>query len=194
MLIRFLQKNKFCCSIIRRAGRYRARDITEEICQYLNKEDNILDIGAGTCNICAVLRRKEFQITPLDVSNLSFVDDIKPIIYDGQKIPFDDDSFDVSLILTVLHHTPDPRQIIKEAKRVSKKIIIMEDIYTNVFHKYATFFLDSLLNFEFKGHPHTNKSDREWKILFKELGLRPKATKYRRSFLVFKQAVYYLES
>ncbi|MCK5591854.1 MAG: methyltransferase domain-containing protein, partial [Candidatus Pacebacteria bacterium] len=157
-------------------------------------EDNIIDIGAGTCNVCALLKEKGFQIIPLDVQNLSFVKEIKPVIYDGRKIPFEDKSFNTSLILTVLHHTSVPEDIIKEAKRVSQRIIIIEDIYLNTFHKYLTYFVDNLLNFEFSGHPHTNKGDQEWKLLFKELGLKLKEARYRRSFLVFKQAVYYLES
>ncbi len=194
MLIRFFQQNDFLRRIVSWLGKQRAKDLLKEVYRYLNKTDNIIDIGAGTCNICAVLKEKGFKTTPLDVQNLSFVGEIKPVIYDGREIPFADKSFDVSLLLTVLHHTPVPKEIIKEAKRVSQKIIIIEDIYLNTFHKYLTCFVDSLLNFEFRGHPHTNKSDQEWKLLFKELGLKLKQARYRWSFLIFKQAAYYLES
>ncbi|MCK5044452.1 methyltransferase domain-containing protein [Candidatus Parcubacteria bacterium] len=194
MIIEFLQKNDFCRKVVCRLGEQRAKDLLKEIYRHLDKKESIIDIGAGTCNVCAILTEKQFKVTPLDVKNLSFVDGVEPIIYKTGKIPFRDNSFNVSLILTVLHHTPIPEDIIKEAQRVSKKIIIIEDIYVNIFHKYLTFFADSLLNFEFVGHPHTNKSDKEWKMLFKKLGLQLKGARYRKSFLVFKQAVYYLES
>lgn len=194
MLIEFFQRNNVMRKVVCRLGRRRAKDLLKEIRRYLGREDSIIDIGAGTCNICALLKEEHFKITPLDVKNLSFVNGVEPVIYDGRKIPFADNSFDVSLILTVLHHAPVPEDIIKEARRVSQKIIIIEDIYTNVFHKYLTYFADSLFNFEFKGHPHTNKSDQEWKTLFKELGLQLEYVRYRRTFLVFKQAVYSLKS
>lgn len=192
-LINFLQKNKFFRKIIYKAGKERAKSIVKGIEPFLNKKDKILDVGSGTCNICEILYKKGYDVTPLDIQNLSFVDNIKPILYDGNKIPFGDDKFDVSLILTVLHHTPKPEKILMEAMRVSKQIIIIEDIYTNVIHKYLTYFFDSLLNLEFIGHPRTNKSDKQWKATFNKLGLRLIDARYKRMFLVFKNATYYLE-
>lgn len=193
MLVQFLQRNKFFRKIIYKIGDLRAHQIFAYIQPFLNKKDQILDIGSGTCNVYEVLSDKGYKVVPLDVQNLSFVDHIDPIIYDGDKIPFNDNKFDKSLILTVLHHTPEPEKIIKEAKRVSKSIIIMEDIYTSWFHKYLTYFFDSLVNLEFIGHPHTNKSDAEWKKVFKKLDLKLVNTEYINSFIFIKQVVYYLE-
>lgn len=193
MLIQFLQKNKIFRKIIYKAGNTRAQDMVSRFQVYLKKNDLIIDIGSGVCNVCEILSNNGYQITPLDVQNLSFVDGIKPVIYDGKKIPFDDDKFDKALILTVLHHTPEPEKILLEAKRVSKNIIIIEDIYINWFHKYITYFFDSLLNLEFIGHPHTNKNDKQWKETFKKLGLKLIDVKYNSSLLVFKHATYYLE-
>jgi ubiquinone/menaquinone biosynthesis C-methylase UbiE len=193
MLIQFLQKNKFFRKIIYKVGNARAKDMIDKIQPFLNKKNSILDIGSGTCNVCEILSNKGYKITPLDVRDLSFVNNMKPIIYDGNKIPFNNDKFDKSLILTVLHHTPEPEKILREARRVSKSIIIIEDIYTNWFHKYVTYFFDSLLNLEFIGHPHTNKNDEQWKKTFERLGLKLVDVTYNHSFLVFKHATYYLE-
>lgn len=193
MLIEFLQKNKFFRRIIYKAGKARAKDMINKIKPFLNKNDAILDIGSGTCNVCEILFENRYKITPMDVQDLSFVNNIRPLIYNGNKIPYGDNQFDKTLILTVLHHTPSPENILKEAKRVSKKIIIIEDIYSNWLHKYITYFFDSLLNLEFIGHPHTNKSDKQWKKTFAKLGLKLIDAKYNRSFLVFKLATYYLE-
>jgi ubiquinone/menaquinone biosynthesis C-methylase UbiE len=193
MLIRFLQKNKFFRRIIYKIGKARAQDKIDKIESYLNKNDTILDIGSGTCNICEILSKKGYKITPLDVQDLSFVNNIKPIIYDGNKIPHDNNKFDKALILTVLHHTSNPEKILREAKRVSKRIVTIEDVYSNRINKYVTYFFDSLLNLEFMGHPHTNKSDGQWKKTFEKLGLKLVDAKYHHSFLVFKHAIYYLE-
>lgn len=192
MLIKFLQKNKFFRNIIYKLGKRRAQKIISGIKPFLNKKSFILDIGTGTCNISEILMKEGYNITPLDIKDLSFVDNIKPILYDGNKIPFDDNKFDIALILMVLHHTPYPEKIIEEAKRVSKKIIIIEDIYTNMFHKYITYFFDSLINLEFINHPHTNKSDKLWGDLFHKLELKIIETRYSNS-LIIHHATYYLK-
>lgn len=193
MLIQFLQNNRWFRKIIYRVGKARAKDMIDHIQPFLDKKDTIIDIGAGSCNVCEILSKKNYKIRPIDVKNLSFIDDIQPLIFDGTTIPFDDNTFDTSLILTVLHHTPEPEKIVQEAKRVSKKIIIMEDVYSNWFRKYITYFFDSLLNWEFIGHPHTNKSDAEWKKTFDSLGLKLLEARYDYSLIVFKHAVYYLK-
>ena len=57
--------------------------------------------------------------------------------------------------------------------------------------KYKTYIMDSIVNFEFKDHPHNNKTDIEWKNIFKQLNLKLVDTKYRKhgSFL---HAIYVL--
>lgn len=160
----------------------------------LKKEDRVLDIGPGTCNVCEILLQKGYMVTPLDVRNVSFVPSIQPLLYNGNTMPFKDKSFDVALILTVLHHTLHPEKILKEAMRVSKKVIIIEETYSNIFHKYLTYFFDSLLNLEFFGHPHTNKNKKEWGEIFSKLGFSIVDERYYNdSSLIFKQALYILE-
>lgn len=160
---------------------------------YLPGKGKAIDIGAGWCNLTELLQAEGMDVLALDVKDMSIVDGIDPVIYDGVRIPFEDDTFHLALLITVLHHTPRPAEIIKEARRVARSIVIIEDVYTSTFGKYWTFVMDSLVNLEFFGHPHSNKSDRQWRALFDELGLSLKDAKYQRSFLVFKHATYYLE-
>lgn len=191
MLINFLQKNIFTKKIIYTVAFYRAKNIYKQIKPYLR--GRILEVGAGTCNVGEEIKKNGHDVALLDVKNLSFVDGVSPILYDGKKMPFYDNQFDVSLVLTVLHHTSMPKNIIAEAKRVSKRIIIIEDIYDNKMQKYLTYFFDSLLNLEFWGHPHSNKNDKEWKKIFNIFNLKLIGVKYRMSFSIFKQAIYCLE-
>ena len=113
MLIKFLKNNKFFRKIIYQAANKRAKDVVSKIEPFLKKNNKILDIGPGTCNVPEILLEKNFNITLLDTHNLSFVNNIKPIIYDGNKIPYKNNKFDKTLILTVLHHTPNPEKILK---------------------------------------------------------------------------------
>jgi hypothetical protein len=190
---RILQNNSLFRKLIYTGGKLRAKDLLHKIEKHINIQNKIIDVGSGTCNIPELLRERNFNIMPVDIIDLSFVDDIKPVIIDGGRIPFEDNHFDVSLILTVLHHIKNPREMIEEAMRVSKKVIIIEDIFGNWFEKYATFFFDSVANLEFIGHPHSNKSDKQWRELFTELGLKVISAEYMRAYWVFRHGVYCLE-
>ncbi len=162
---------------------------------YLDKKDKILDLGAGSCHVTKLLRSDGYDITAIDVKNLSFFKDFKPIIYNGQNLPFSSSEFSTVLLITVLHHTSNPENILKEAQRVASRLLIIEeDIYTGLWQKYITFFIDSILNFEFFHHPHSNKTDREWRILFKRFGLKLKDVKYYKSHLFLHHAVYILDN
>ena len=136
---------------------------------------------------------QDLKVFPLDIENFSIVDTVSPTIYDGHRMPFKDDQFDTSLILFVLHHTYDPTELLIEAKRVSKKIIVFEDIVTSSTHKFLTAALDSLLNLEFYDQPHTNKRDEEWRTLFRHLGLKLLDQEYRTSAVIIRHAMYFLE-
>jgi 2-polyprenyl-3-methyl-5-hydroxy-6-metoxy-1,4-benzoquinol methylase len=193
MLVQILRKTPPLRWTLYHTGAARARDLVRRIERFIQPSDTVLDIGAGNCNICEILRGRGIRIEPMDVKNLSFVPSITPTLYDGSALPFSDGQFDVGLLITVLHHTPDPQKVVQEAARVCQRLVLIEDIFTSRPHKYMTFAADSLLNAEFFGHPHTNKSDAGWRELFDRLGLRLLAAEYQRSFLVFTHATYYLE-
>ncbi len=193
MVIEFLFRYKFFRKISLKVWQKRTRSIFKNIRPYLNKQDKILDIGAGGCSVCKALMQNGFNVTPLDIKNLSCEEDIKPVIFDGEKNPFNDNEFNVSLLITVLHHILQPEKIILEAKRVSQSIVIQEDIHKNSIQKYLTFLMDSITNLELLGHPHSNKSDKEWKQLFNKLGLKLKDAKYKTFWGIFDNVIYYLE-
>lgn len=193
MLVGFLQGRRLSRRIIYRLGRGRARKIVHRITPHLRGSTRIVDIGAGTCNVCELLREKGYDVTPVDVEDLSFVDGLKAQLVDGERLPFDDNVFDVALVLTVLHHTPEPEKVLAEAARVADGIVILEDIYAGRLQKRLTFFFDSLLNLEFAGHPHTNKSDDEWRALFEGMKLQLRDTRYD-SFLALRSVTYFLEA
>ncbi|EAM50625.1 methyltransferase domain-containing protein [Crocosphaera watsonii WH 8501] len=98
---------------------------------WLNHQDLILELGSGLGTITDYFQQQGFTIVPLDIQNFSLFSKVKPIVYDGQKIPFEDKAFSSVLLLTVLHHTVDVVSVICEAKKVGHKIMIIEDIYDN---------------------------------------------------------------
>ncbi len=172
------------------AWRWDARQKFERIQPALKQGNTFIDIGSGYGTVTEVLREHDFEVSPVDVADQSVSKLLSPKVYDGLTIPYPDQSFDFSLLLTVLHHTPEPKRVLSEAARVGRKILVIEDVYKNKVQQYLTYFTDSLLNFEFIGHPHTNKSRKEWSSVCDELGLHLEVIRSDRFLLFFRQETY----
>jgi len=191
-MVSFLRKFRLTRKLVTLLGKNRTKDVVSRIEKYLEEGDAILDIGAGTGFISKTLLDRKHNVTSLDIANKSFVLEVEPIIYDGEKMLFEENAFDKGLLITILHHTPDPVSVLKEAVRVSRNLVIIEDIYKSTFQKYMTYVLDSLFNLEFLHHPHTNKTDEEWQKLFREVGLELVEVKYNDSNLFLSHGTYFL--
>jgi len=155
-------------------------------------ELSVLEVGAGNGALAKLLSDEGIKLSAIDIDNKTLFEDVKVRVYDGVKFPFDDKQFDVCQLITMLHHTTNAEELIREAKRVSNRIIIMEDIYENPLQKYVTWFTDSLVNWEFFGHPHTNRTDAEWRELFEQNGLVVERAEYYRFLMLFRQVTYVL--
>lgn len=191
--VALLQKFPPTRRLVFKLGKGRGQAMLKDFGEFLKPGESLLDVGAGTGNVDILLIESGYRLTPLDVVDLTFTDQITPVLYDGTHMPFKSSQFDTALILTVLHHIENPELVLRETRRVAKRIIIIEDVYLNMWHKYATFFMDSLLNLEFKGHPHSNRTDAEWKTTFQRMGLIVKHEKSMKSFLVMRHKLYVLE-
>lgn len=141
-----------------------------------------------------VLREKGYDVTPVDVQDLSFHPALRPVLYDGHRLPFPDQSFDVVLVLTVLHHTPHPRRIVAEARRVGRAVVVIEDVYRHSIQNYLTRWTDSLVNLEFRGHPHQNHREAYWRQLFREEGLQLTHERSWRLAGLFRQTLFVLKA
>ena len=151
-----------------------------------------IEIGSGPGSVMSIMRKKNYKVDGLDINDNSYRGDLTPIIYDGEAMPFSEKAYDTALLLTVLHHTPNPNAIIQEAARIAKRVIIIEDVYETKVMEWLTKRFDSLMNFEFIGHPHNNRTDAEWKETFEQLGLRLEYKTVHRVAGIFQQAVYVL--
>ncbi len=96
---------------------------------FLKKErlnsSNILEVGSGSYGIAPYLKK---EITGIDTN----FDEpeyplLKQVKSSGEKIPFQDNSFDVVILSDVLEHVPKKSRssILDEAIRVSKKLVIV---------------------------------------------------------------------
>ena len=155
---------------------------------------HVLEVGAGNGALVKLLSDEGMKVSALDITDKSLFDDVPVEVFGGEKFPFEDKQFDVCQLITMLHHTTKAEGLIREAKRVSDCIIIMEDVYESSFQKQMTWFTDSLVNWEFYGHPHTNRTDAKWKEMFERNGLKLEKAEYYRFLFFFKQVTYILKT
>ena len=121
MSLAILQNNSFLKELVFKVWLWDAKFKIKRISKYLSHKDKILDIGTGPGSVCLLMQREGYNLTPVDVIDQALSTEVKPQIYDGKKLPYNNSSFDTALILTVLHHTTNPEKVLSEAKRVSKK-------------------------------------------------------------------------
>lgn len=115
--------------ITERVYEHRARWSARRLRPWIRERDRVLDYGAGDCRVDLILQqRAKCEVVPVDVEDFNRTP-LALTLYDGQRLPFEDHSFDVVLLLFVLHHAEDARAVLREAGRVCRRhIIAFEDV------------------------------------------------------------------
>lgn len=131
--------------------------------------NSVLDVGAGTGEMAFAINnfRPELTMSGVDVyiRPKTFIPVTK---YDGNRLPFDDDSFDAVITIDVLHHCDDPFAVLKECARVSKRFVIIKDhVSDNSYDEKVLQFMDWVGN---SAHgvslPYNYLSSSDWKLAF----------------------------
>lgn len=151
----------------------RAESLVSLFSEFIPPQARVLDIGGGWGFYVEPLRRlRDCEVTVLDVVEPKFRK--APVVtYEGERIPFPDQSFDVSLLVTVLHHVGFPEKVLAEAKRVTRGlVIVVEDLYHHGLGRWWTILRDTFYTLEFVGHPRQFRKREEWLECFKALGFQ----------------------
>lgn len=92
----------------------------------------VLDLGCGDGLMLSLLEKKSVTGRGIDLSEKGIEKaknkGLDVSVFDfgsGERLPFDDESFDGVVILDVLEHLYDPLTVLKEAVRVSKNFLII---------------------------------------------------------------------
>jgi ubiquinone/menaquinone biosynthesis C-methylase UbiE len=161
---------------------------------------NIIEIGAGDGNILEQLSLQKFAktYTAVEIST-SAIEQIKTkniqnlisvTQFDGYKLPFSDNEFELAICSHVIEHVEHPRILLREIKRISKSQIfeIPIDFSVNVDKKTKHFlsyghiniFTPSLFNFLLLSE--------DFKII------KSKYTLYDTKIISFQHGVYSLQT
>lgn len=134
------------------------------------EKSRILDLGGGWGFYDKPLRDRGHEHLVVDVVRPGY-QKAPVVIYDGSRIPFPDRSFDVTLLVTVLHHVTDPEALLKEVRRVTRwKVVLIEDLYHHGLGRLWTICRDRMLNLELLDHPHQFRKQDAWTVFFRGQG------------------------
>lgn len=176
---------------------WRERAIARQVIPAFWEGAEILDLGAGSCKLTTLLQRS-FDCRPIDIVDHNMTS-IEMDLYDGIRLPYEDDSFDIVLIAFVLHHADDDAALLGEAIRVARsKLVVCEDVPTNAAEIVACRFWDYVLNHFAHDDvriSHSSSSFEEWESrLLAVYGVRSvRGRRFRTLFPVlgmFEQAIY----
>ena len=121
-------------------GRLHGRTISQRrieriagiVAPLLPPKARVLDVGCGDGYLASRILelRRDVQIVGIDV--LARPRAFIPVeMFDGRKVPFPDASFDAVTFVDVLHHTDDPSILLREARRVSRGVVLIKDHYAD---------------------------------------------------------------
>ncbi len=101
---------------------YELNRVLFDIQSRIQKENKILEIGAGTGWQAKKLAEHGFSVEAIDIEKSDYLEHrIWPVLdYDGKNIPFPDNYFDVVFSSNVLEHIPHQEDFQTEIKRVLK--------------------------------------------------------------------------
>lgn len=185
--------------LMRHRGRRKWRWVATALPE-LTRGASLLDLGAGEGHVGWAANQEAGAIVQLaDV--VDYHTAALPFVrYDGRRLPFEDDDFDATLLVFVLHHADAPERVLKEAARVTRgPVVVMESLVVNRPQARLLRFLDTVANRLRAGgllRPQEQtldfRTDDAWRRTFTGLGFRVVSATYRGRW-IHPQALYVLD-
>lgn len=106
----------------------RVTRVARELSAQIGHADSLLDVGCGDGTIARTIAG---NVGAKRVEGVDILVQPAPAIpvtpYDGLHLPFPDRSFEVVVLSDMLHHCKDPEAVLREAVRVSDRIVAIKD-------------------------------------------------------------------
>ncbi|OPY60429.1 MAG: hypothetical protein A4E57_04463 [Syntrophorhabdaceae bacterium PtaU1.Bin034] len=139
---------------------------------------SVLDVGCGNGWLARLVmeQRPIIQLKGIDVVRQD--NTAVPVEqYDGKIFPYRNDFFDAVMIIDMLHHTEDALMVLREARRVSRKYVLIKDHLSNgMLAHFRLRFMDYVGNHVAHRRfgvplPYNFLSSAEWEELYDASGL-----------------------
>jgi SAM-dependent methyltransferase len=94
-----------------------------------NSGRTVLDLGCGLGGYTKALAERGLEARGIDVSP-EYVERARELgveadLYDGRRLPYDDDGFDTVAMLEVLEHLEEPAALLRDAHRVARRGVLV---------------------------------------------------------------------
>src|SRR6266536_6128174 len=152
----------------------RVRILAEHLASKLPQGARAIDIGAGDGSIARAIMTLRPDVKIYGIEVLVRPRTHIPVhTFDGAHIPFDDNSFDIAMLVDVLHHVQNPRILLREAARVARGYVVVKDhLHEGLLAGPTLRLMDLIGNFAHDVVLHYNYlTESEWRCVFAQLGL-----------------------
>ena len=153
----------------------RARVLSLMLAAKIPPGASVLDVGCGN-GVLGDLIRQAAHVASIEGLEVLPHDEcrIPCRIFDGRIFPVADAAVDVCLLVDVLHHTDDIAAMLAEAKRVTRKYILLKDhLCENRFQFEILKFMDWVGNRpQGVRLPNNYQSQKQWTNLFASASLK----------------------
>lgn len=106
----------------------RARVLSERIAPLLPNGASVLDVGCGEGTIARLIAARRPDVSLCGTDTLARPQACIPVaLFDGGDLPYLDGSFDVVMLVDVLHHAENPEALLREARRVGRSAVVVKD-------------------------------------------------------------------
>jgi len=145
----------------------RANALVASFASAVKPHSRIIDIGAGQGLLAQVTARQfNARVTMVDVVSYN-QSDLPLTVCDSRALAFANDSFDYAILSFVLHHTPKPETILREALRVARAVVVIENDVRGVARQWLTRAIDSYPALRYGTPPcYIAQTRDEWLRLF----------------------------
>jgi len=107
---------------------HRLKALVQLITPHLKPGDRVLDVGCGFGHLGRALMDASPKVQVEGVESVRRGNELIPVTaYEGNRIPWPDNTFDAVIVADVLHHDVDQEKLLRESVRVSKRLMIIKD-------------------------------------------------------------------
>ncbi len=155
--------------------------MADHLASLISPGSRVLDVGCGDGTIDCLIKERKPDIEIEGIDPL-----VRPRVhipvrsFDGENIPYPDRTFDAVMFVDVLHHTADPRNLLREAARVGKTVIIKDHFCDGLFADETLRLMDWVGNARHGvALPYNYWPKSKWIAAFEEFGLHATAIKFK---------------
>jgi len=151
----------------------RRRALAPALAALLPVQARVLDLGCGDGTLANQVVATRADVRMIGADTLTPAGCAIPVVrYDGGRLPFETGTFDVVLLVDVVHHSTHPLDVLAEAGRVARMAVVIKDhLADRVGARPVLRLMDWVGNARHGvALPYNYWTTREWRRAFDQLG------------------------